>query len=391
MDTVNENTEAPTLPPLSLYIHIPWCVKKCGYCDFVSYEFTDKHDFRDLYIKALLKDLAFEANHSTERKIESIFIGGGTPSLLEAQHIEELFNGIRDNVTLTDDCEISIEINPGTINEDKLCAYRDAGVNRVSLGVQTFSAAALKYLGRIHSVADTMNAVAILNNYGLENYNLDIMFGLPSQTVNAAIADLEEAIKLDPKHISYYQLTIEEDTPLYNNQPQIPDDAILMDMFSAGRKLLAENGYRHYEISAYARSGYTCRHNLNYWQFGDYIGIGVAAHGKISQIKNGKLIITRTTKTSSIRRYMLQDAAYSEVNTIPDSALPLEFLLNSSRLINGWERHLFAKYTGIAFSEIEPPLLKLQKSGYINITNSCIIPTEKGIVFLDSMLGEFDL
>lgn len=385
------NTEAPTLPPLSLYIHIPWCAKKCLYCDFISCEFSSDDDLRSQYIDALIQDLQSEIFRTGNRQIQSIFLGGGTPSLLAPEHIERLFCGIDSICNLSDNCEISIEINPGTIDENKLRAYKTFGINRVSVGIQTFSDTALKTLGRIHSIKDSRNAIAMLNRHGLDNYNIDIMFGLPEQSLVAASADLREAISLAPKHISYYQLTLEEDTPLYNHHPQMPHDAVLAEMFNSGRNQLAENGYNHYEISAYATCESACLHNLNYWQFGDYIGIGAAAHGKISQIKNGKLIITRTTKTSSIRRYMQQDAAYSEVNTIPDSALPLEFLLNSSRLINGWERHLFAKYTGIAFSEIETSLLKLQKSGYINITDSCIIPTEKGIVFLDSMLGEFDL
>ncbi|WP_404367725.1 radical SAM family heme chaperone HemW [Marinobacter sp.] len=353
----------PGLPPLSLYIHVPWCVRKCPYCDFNSHAYTGELP-EQAYLKALLSDFEQELPAAAGRSIESVFIGGGTPSLMSPAFFQQLFEGLRQKLSFAEDCEITLEANPGTVEAGRFQGFREAGINRLSIGIQSFDPAQLKALGRIHDEKAAHRAVEAALSAGFSNFNLDLMHGLPGQSPEAATADLEAALAWKPPHLSWYQLTLEPNTEFYSRPPDLPDDDRLSDIYDAGAGLLRSSGYSDYEISAWSRPGRASRHNLNYWTFGDYLAIGAGAHGKV------------TSPTGSIRRYWKTRQPEAYLNRIgnflagssdiePDE-LPLEFLMNALRLNEGVPEHLYAERTGLSLDSITATLHILRKEGLMH-------------------------
>ena len=318
-----------SLPPLSLYVHMPWCVRKCPYCDFNSHV-APEHVPQAQYIDALLEDLQSDLSAVQQRPLSSIFFGGGTPSLFDPEQVGRLLQGVRRQIEFDPDIEITLEANPGTIEHGRFSGYRDAGVNRVSLGAQTFNEEQLRLLGRIHGQGDIVRAVSELRQAGIDNFNLDLMYGLPAQTLPQALADVHSALALQPAHLSHYQLTLEPGTVFYHRPPPLPDPDDSWQMQIDCQELLAAHGYEQYEVSAYARAGLRSRHNLNYWRFGDYIGIGAGAHGKLTMLE-GSPGIVRTTRARQPRDYLSRtaDKRVNERQFVAATDLPLEFMLNA--------------------------------------------------------------
>ncbi|MGR9086370.1 MAG: radical SAM family heme chaperone HemW [Gammaproteobacteria bacterium] len=375
------------MPPLSLYIHIPWCIKKCPYCDFNSH--AAKADIPEkAYIDALLTDLARDLRrYEITSPLDTIFIGGGTPSLLSAEAIDRLLSGIRRQMTLKEEIEITLEANPGTFESHKFHSFRSSGVNRLSIGIQSFNDAQLQKLGRIHSAREAVAAVEIAQQAGFENINLDLMFGLPDATVESSLADVEAAIRLQPTHISLYQLTLEPNTYFHRYPPGLPDDALIFETQCLCQKLLKEYGYNQYEISAYGREGRRCRHNLNYWHFGDYLGIGAGAHGKISLELPGRIL--RTTKARSPEHYLKVAGEHSSETAIPLDDLPLEFAMNRLRLKQGFTVREFEASTGLTAEALEPGLSINLKDRLLIEDNNHYHCSESGWNFLDTALQNF--
>ncbi len=375
-------------PALGLYIHIPWCVKKCPYCDFNSHA-ADGDIQEMLYVDALLNDLQQDLNQFfsavNKSKIDSIFIGGGTPSLLSPEAYRRLFEGLRDHLLLADGLEITLEANPGTFESAKFAEFNALGINRLSIGVQSFNDDHLQQLGRIHNAEEAERAVEIAFQAGFSNINVDLMFGLPEQSVSDALMDIERAVALKPGHISFYQLTMEPNTWFYKFPPSLPEDDEIFNMQAVCQEKLAEQGYLQYEISAYAQNQQYCRHNLNYWQFGDYLGIGAGAHGKLS-LPDGEGII-RTLKHKNPLQYQ-QDQA-TKVNHIEDRQLPLEFLMNQLRLKKGFHLNHFCLMTGLKKSRLEPALTDCIEEGLLVKNNERIVCSERGWYFLDEILQRF--
>jgi oxygen-independent coproporphyrinogen-3 oxidase len=372
------------LPPLSLYLHIPWCVQKCPYCDFNSHALKGEVPHDD-YVAHLLADLDADIPLTAGRRIETIFIGGGTPSLLSAHAMQTLLDSVRARLPVSADAEITMEANPGTVEADRFSGYQRAGVNRISIGVQSFSAEKLERLGRIHGPQEAKRAAQLATGLGLRSFNLDLMHGLPDQTLEQALDDLRQAIALNPPHLSWYQLTIEPNTLFASRTPVLPDDDALWDIFEQGDQLLTAAGYQQYETSAYAKPGYQCQHNINYWRFGDYLGVGCGAHGKLTQ-PDGRIL--RTVKTKHPRGYMqgrYLDKQYQVVN----DELPFEFFMNRFRLLEAAPREEFAIYTGLEESSIRPQLDQAINSGYLLETDAHWQITEKGKLFLNSLLELF--
>ncbi|MGB2079743.1 MAG: radical SAM family heme chaperone HemW, partial [Vibrio sp.] len=345
------------LPPLSLYVHIPWCVQKCPYCDFNSH--AQKGEIPEaIYIDALLEDLktdikAFGLNAAQNpRPLHSIFIGGGTPSLISPQQIERLLQGIAALIKFEPNIEITMEANPGTIEAKRFAQYQQAGVNRISIGVQSFEDEKLKALGRIHGQEEAVRAAKLAHTIGLNSFNLDLMHGLPNQSPAQALADLDQAIALNPPHLSWYQLTIEPNTLFHSKPPKLPDDDDLWDIFEAGHQKLTAAGYVQYEVSGYSKPNFQCRHNLNYWHFGDYLGIGCGAHGKITQ---PDLKIIRTTKVKHPKGYLNLLKPYLDTQTqVSADELPFEYFMNRFRLLESCPKEEFTQRTGLEFAAIEP-------------------------------------
>lgn len=375
------------LPPLSLYVHIPWCVRKCPYCDFNSHARRGALPERE-YVDALLADLDSERIDAAGRPLQSIFIGGGTPSLFSAAAIERLLEGIAQRLNLASDCEITLEANPGTFEHDRFADYRSAGVNRVSLGIQSFDDGALKALGRIHCSTEAIAAAEAARSL-FAQLNLDLMHGLPGQTPAAALADLEQAIQLQPDHLSWYQLTIEPNTEFHARPPQLPLDEDLWAIQEQGQAHIAQAGYAQYEVSAYARPGHQARHNLNYWRFGDYLGIGAGAHGKLSRPKEGRLQLVRRHKIRQPAAYMDPQRRLGGETVIGADELPFEFMLNALRLVEGVETELFQQRTGLPLSRIEPMLAQARRRGLLDERNDRILPTPQGQLFLNDLLELF--
>ncbi|MFC4310164.1 radical SAM family heme chaperone HemW [Steroidobacter flavus] len=353
------------LPPLSLYVHMPWCVRKCPYCDFNSHTAPELVP-QAQYIDALLEDLQNDASAAQGRALTSIFFGGGTPSLFAPDQIGRLLEGVRRHIPFDPSIEITLEANPGTIEHGRFSGYRDAGVNRVSLGAQTFNEEQLKLLGRIHGAGDIGRAVDELRQAGLDNFNLDLMYGLPAQSVAQARQDLESALALQPAHLSQYQLTLEPGTVFYHRPPALPEPDDCWQMQIDSQELLATRGFEQYEVSAYARAGRRSRHNLNYWQFGDYIGIGAGAHGKLTRLDEGAAIV-RTTRVKQPREYLSRaaDLRVSERRVVPVEDLPFEFMLNGLRLIEGFEEPAFESRTGLLFSTLDAPIAEAERKGLL--------------------------
>ncbi|NIF60262.1 radical SAM family heme chaperone HemW [Enterobacter sp. Ap-916] len=372
------------LPPLSLYIHIPWCVQKCPYCDFNSHAL--KGDVpHDEYVSHLLHDLDRDVALAQGREVKTIFIGGGTPSLLSSEAMQTLLDGVRSRLKLADDAEITMEANPGTVEADRFVGYQKAGVNRISIGVQSFSEPKLKRLGRIHDAGEAKRAANLASGLGLRSFNLDLMHGLPDQSLEEALDDLRQAIALNPPHLSWYQLTIEPNTLFGSRPPKLPDDDALWDIFEQGDKLLTAAGYQQYETSAYAKPGYQCQHNLNYWRFGDYLGIGCGAHGKIT-FPDGR--ITRTAKTRHPRGYM-EGKYLDRQHDVEQADKPFEFFMNRFRLLEAAPRSEFTLYTGLDEAIIRPQLDEALAKNYMTETDEHWQITEHGKLFLNSLLELF--
>ncbi len=382
-----------TLPPLSLYIHIPWCVKKCPYCDFNSHALpadTGAESHETSYIGALLKDLSTEIPLSSSRKLESIFIGGGTPSLFSATAITQLLNGVRALIELKPRAEITLEANPGAADAAFFAGYRRAGVNRLSIGVQSFNDEHLRSIGRIHSAQQALDAFALATDAGFHSINLDLMYALPGQSVVQAMDDLEQAIALKPQHISWYQLTIEANTLFSSHPPDaLPSHEKIAEISEAGIALLQEHGFKQYEVSAFATEGHQCRHNLNYWQFGDYIGIGAGAHGKLTSIDGD---IRRRRKQRSPEAYVESihvGSALSNENRLQDEDLVLEFMMNVLRLNDGAPAAAFEQRTGLSLQAIQPRLLHARRAGLLEQNPEVLRATEHGRRFLNNLLVMF--
>ncbi len=372
------------LPPLSLYIHIPWCVQKCPYCDFNSHALKGEVPHDD-YVAHLLADLDADLHLVGDRSVGTIFIGGGTPSLLSSKAMQDLLDGVRARLPLEAGAEITMEANPGTVEADRFSAYQRAGVNRISIGVQSFDAQKLERLGRIHGPEEAKRAAHLATGLNLRSFNLDLMHGLPDQTLEEALDDLRQAIALNPPHLSWYQLTIEPNTMYASRPPTLPDDDALWDIFEKGDQLLTAAGYQQYETSAYARPGYQCQHNLNYWRFGDYLGIGCGAHGKLTQ-PDGQIL--RTVKTKHPRGYM-QGRYMDKQHTVETEDLAFEFFMNRFRLLEAAPREEFSLYTGQEESVVRAQLDEAIGKEYLVETQTHWQITRKGKLFLNSLLELF--
>jgi len=374
------------LPPLSLYIHIPWCVRKCPYCDFNSHT-ADPVLPEEAYVDALLADLEQDLRHVHGRELTSIFFGGGTPSLFSAKALGRLLEGVERRVPFAADIEITLEANPGTFEQVKFAAYRSLGINRLSIGVQSFQAAKLKALGRIHDGDEAIRAAAMARAAGFDNFNMDLMHGLPEQSIADALADLRQAIELGPTHVSWYQLTMEPNTVFWSQPPKLPEDDLLWDIQEAGQALLAEQGYAQYEVSAYAQPGLRARHNLNYWTFGDFLGIGAGAHGKLSSPAGQSL---RTWKTRLPKDYLDRSKAFQAGERLLSPAeLPFEFLMNGLRLNEGVASQLFSQRTGVALSALSAARAEAEARGLLSSDPARLVATRQGQLFLNDLLQHF--
>lgn len=375
---------------LSLYIHIPWCVCKCPYCDFNSYSTNNDTIPETAYLSALLTDLEHDLPLVTGREIHSIFIGGGTPSLLSPDTIHTLLTEIRVRIPVSATAEITLEANPGTVDKPRLQAFRKAGITRLSLGIQSFNDITLQQIGRIHNRHTAIKAIEMAIAAGFTHFNVDLMFGLPDQTVTSALQDLQTAISFQPTHLSWYQLTLEPGTPFYHHPPILPDDDELWAIFSAGQTYLTENNYQHYEVSAYARTNYQCQHNLNYWQFGDYLGIGAGAHAKITDFTQGT--ITRFSKHRHPQTYLnavLTRDMIAESTVLTEKEIFLEFMLNALRLYEGFTLEQFTTRTGLNPALLVTPLETGIKNDWLIQEGTRIRTTDRGMRFLNEVLMLF--
>ena len=366
------------LPPLSIYIHYPWCVKKCPYCDFNSHEGS----IHNGYIKALLKDLDDDLKFIQNRKIHSIFIGGGTPSLMSIEDAYELFDGLNERLSISKNIEITLEANPGTFEVEKFSEFRKAGINRLSVGVQSFKENQLKFLGRIHSGGDALRAISEAKKVGFDNLNIDLMYGLKDQTIDMCLEDVMQAIELKPSHISLYQLTLEPNTLFAKYPPKLPIDEKIWDMGEQGAELLNQNGFRQYEVSAYSER--PSEHNINYWKFGDYIGIGAGAHGKITDVESQQIF--RTLKPKSPKEYLSKMQTGADIPTKKEvDNVAFEFMLNSLRLKDGFSSSLFESRTGLLIKSLSSELGRAENLGLLENKNNWIKPTSKGFNFLNEL------
>ncbi|HVO46927.1 MAG TPA: radical SAM family heme chaperone HemW [Steroidobacteraceae bacterium] len=383
-----------TSPPLALYLHFPWCVRKCPYCDFNSYTLHGELA-EERYIDALERDLESQAAEVLGREVSSIFLGGGTPSLFSPDAIAKALAAARRHLTVAADAEVTMEANPGTLERGRFTEYRAAGLNRVSLGAQSFDAGRLERLGRIHSPDETRRAAEELHAAGLSNFNLDLMYALPEQDLAAAISDIEAALALEPAHLSHYQLTLEPGTVFAAERPALPDDDIAAEMLAACRDRLDAAGFTQYEVSAYSRPDRRCRHNLNYWNFGDYLGVGAGAHGKLTCARSGT--ITRTTHAREPRRYLAVSPAVPTRRAIAASEVVFEFMLNALRLTEGFGVELFERRTGLAWQSVLPKMRELERRGLVVLSEPpdaaaeglAVRPTELGLRFLNETLLAF--
>jgi len=370
------------LPPLALYLHLPWCVRKCPYCDFNSHERPGDLPEAE-YVDVLIADLEALLASIWGRRIVSVFIGGGTPSLFSPDSIDRLLSAIRARIAIVPEAEVTLEANPGTAEAGRFAGYRAAGVNRLSLGVQSFDDAMLSTLGRIHSAAESRAAIELAQRH-FDNVNLDLMYGLPGQTLEMSRADLAEAIGWQTTHVSAYQLAIEPNTAFHRRPPALPEHDACADMQLALEDALGAAGFEHYETSAFARPGRRCRHNLNYWEFGDYAGLGAGAHGKVSFPDR----ITRHERAKQPREYLAAPGR-TQLRVVPPSELPFEFMLNALRLTGGFAPALFAERTGLALPVIEEALRMAETRGLLSRDAQRIRPSERGRLFLNELLELF--
>lgn len=391
------------LPPLALYIHIPWCIRKCPYCDFNSHQANDAVPEAD-YVAALRADLQQDLSLAQGRRLSSIFFGGGTPSILSAPAIAQILADVEQLVGFEDDIEITLEANPGTFEQERFRGFRQAGVNRLSIGIQSFNDTQLTLLGRVHGRHEALRAVDMARTAGFDNINLDLMHGLPQQSVADAQADLQQAIALSPEHISWYQLTIEQNTVFYSKPPRLPDEEILADIQDEGVARLADAGYQQYEVSAYSQAGRRARHNINYWQFGDYLGIGAGAHGKISLPEQQAIIrlwktrlpahylqsadrIASSVQSSSVNGHHNTYLGGGEV--LQPAALPLEFLMNALRLVEGVPANYLQERAGLPWDVLEPQWSALTQQGLVQVEKGFIRTTALGQRFLNNVLEAY--
>jgi oxygen-independent coproporphyrinogen-3 oxidase len=377
--------------PLALYVHLPWCVRKCPYCDFNSHAVPAAGVAEQAYVAALQGDLELAAREAAGREVVSVFFGGGTPSLFSPAAIGQVLAHARSVLRFAGDAEITLEANPGTIEHGRFAGYAAQGVNRVSLGAQSFDDARLAALGRIHVAGDIERAVAELRLAGIDNFNLDLMYALPGQDLQGALDDLERAMALGPAHLSHYQLTLEPETPFARRPPpQLPDDDLSWAMQEACQSRLAGAGYQHYEVSAYARPGRRCRHNLVYWEYGDYLGVGAGAHGKLTQADTGA--ISRTVRARHPAAYLAAAtpaARVTEVRDVVASERPFEFALNAWRLVDGFATTTFEQRTGLAESVLETPLQAALARGLVETRPDGWRPTALGQRFLNDLQSLF--
>ena len=376
-----------SLPPLALYVHFPWCVRKCPYCDFNSHEWKGERFPEDDYLDALRADLEQALPLVWGRQVHTIFIGGGTPSLLSAKGLDRLLSDVRALLPLDADAEITMEANPGTFETEKFAQFRASGVNRLSVGIQSFNEAHLKALGRIHDMHDARRAVEIAARH-FDNFNLDLMFALPGQTLDECRADIETALSFAPPHLSLYHLTLEPNTMFAKFPPALPDDDASADMQEWIHERTAQAGYGRYEVSAYAQPNRQCKHNLNYWRFGDYLGIGAGAHTKLSFAHR----IVRQARYKHPATFIEQaraGAPIQEEHEVTAHDLPFEFMLNALRLVEGFPVHRFIERTGLPMTSIEPALQEAERRGLIERTHEKIAPTQLGQRFLNDLQALF--
>lgn len=377
------------LPPLSVYVHLPWCVHKCPYCDFNSHAVKDELP-EMAYVDALLADLEQDLPRVWGRRVVSVFFGGGTPSLFSPEAMDRLLSGLRARLAINADAEITLEANPGTAEQARFSEYRALGINRLSIGVQSFHHDALQRLGRIHDRRESIAAAEMAHGAGFENFNLDLMFALPSQTPEQAMEDVATAIDLEPSHISYYQLTLEPNTLFYAQPPSLPHSDLAWEIQRAGQARLAAAGFAQYEVSAYAQAKRQCLHNHNYWQFGDYLGLGAGAHGKITDASQQN--ITRLAKRRHPQEFMGTAGTPQSIQServVSRDEVGLEFMMNALRLNDGFDPTLFATHAGQPIALVEPMLRAAEDAGLIEWTLKTIRPTEKGYRYLDDLLGLF--
>nr|WP_314563552.1 radical SAM family heme chaperone HemW [uncultured Pseudomonas sp.] len=379
-------TQVFALPPLALYIHIPWCVRKCPYCDFNSHAAGPTLPEAE-YVDALLADLDNDLAHVHGRPLTSIFFGGGTPSLFSAEALGRLLDGVARRLSFAPDIEITLEANPGTFEQAKFVAYRGLGINRLSIGIQSFQDAKLKALGRIHGRDEAIRAADRARAAGFDNFNLDLMHGLPEQSVADALGDLEQAIALAPTHLSWYQLTMEPNTVFWSQPPELPEDDTLWDIQEAGQARLAAAGYHQYETSAYAQPGRQARHNLNYWGFGDFLGIGAGAHAKLSA-PDGTLL--RTWKTRLPKDYLDPAKAFQAgAKSLAPADLPFDFMMNALRLVDGVPAAWYPQRTGQPLDSLAPALAAARRAGLLAEDEQRLRPTARGQLFLNDLLQSF--
>ena len=374
--------------PLSLYVHFPWCVKKCPYCDFNSHALRGEIPEHE-YVDALMRDLDYELSLAPDpQPLASIFMGGGTPSLFSASAIGRVLEETARRVRFAPDIEITLEANPGTADAANFRGYRAAGVNRLSIGVQSFDAGQLKALGRIHGPEEARRAYALARGAGFDNVNLDLMYALPNQTLEQALADLQAAFELAPEHLSHYQLTLEPNTEFHAHPPPLPDQDAAWSMQELGQELLATHGYAQYEVSAYARDGRRCRHNLNYWEFGDYLGIGAGAHGKVT--RDG--VITRRARHKHPRTWLEAagtKAAVQEDRAVPAPDLPFEYAMNALRLNEGFRLPEFERRTGLPGAHLERPLAQAAGRGLVEREGDVVRASARGRALLNQLTALF--
>ena len=375
-------------PPLSLYIHLPWCERKCPYCDFNSHQADDFDE--QVYIKTLIDDLQQDLPLIWGRQIVSIFIGGGTPSLFSAEAIQQLLSDLRSLLNFNPGIEITMEANPGSADESRFRGYREAGINRLSIGIQSFDDDSLKAIGRIHNGSQSTAAFIKARQAGFENINLDLMYALPGQSMQQLMTDLSQAIECQPEHISLYQLTIEPNTLFHNQTPdRIPGDDLSWNMLQKAQQTLAGSGFDQYEISAYAKNGHQSQHNVNYWYFGDYLGIGAGAHGKITLPAEGRVI--RRTRTRHPETYMQQQgfSRISEERELNEQDLVFEFMLNALRLVKGFDKELFSQRCGLSAQLLNQPIKQALKLKLLSDLNGQLQPTSLGLQFHNDLQALF--
>ncbi len=376
-----------TTIPLSLYIHLPWCVRKCPYCDFNSHQAPPSLP-EELYVNALINDLEEHLPSIWGRRLHSIFFGGGTPSLFSESAIEKILQAVHARLNFGADTEITLEANPGTIDESRFLGLRLAGINRLSIGLQSLQDDKLKSLGRIHDRNHALRAIEIAQQVGFDNFNVDLMHGLPNQTVDDALSDLRDALAWKPTHLSWYQLTIEPNTYFHHQPPTLPSEEILANIQDQGHALLHEHGFTHYEVSAFCQPQRECLHNLNYWEFGDYLGIGAGAHSKITDIENQ--VISRHWQVKNPRDYLNPEKEFvAEKKILTTNDCKFEFMLNALRLIEGVPTHYFTERTGLSVNELEPALSEAKHKKLLINNDKKICATELGQRFLNDLVSLF--